>query len=98
MLSICYLGGTIKSSEQFRFKTLLFRATRGKAYVVFYPIMVYKHDLLKRDKSIEDQCVYLVFFEDGPYLRDRVTKICGSFMGSVFEVDTANIQDQVENA
>lgn len=35
---------------------------------------VYDHD---------NRIVYLVMFEDGGYIRDRVSKICGSFMESV---------------
>ncbi len=94
----CLLGGTIKSAEQLRFKTLMMRATRDKTINDFYPISVEKEDLLKRDKSIEDQMVFLVFFQDGPHLRNRVTRVCNSFMGSLFEINQGSIDQQLETS
>jgi len=30
--------------------------------------------------------VYMVVFQDGPMIRDRIQKVCDSFMGSRFEI------------
>ena len=34
----------------------------------------------------EQKVVYMVVYQDGPTIRDRVQKICDSFMGSRFEI------------
>lgn len=82
-MRIAYLGGTINRDEQMRFKKLIFRATRGKAYVQFADYQVPIDDRLRSVYGYESKLVYLVMFEDGGHLRDRVHKICASFGESV---------------
>ena len=57
-------------------KKLVFRATRGKA-LIFYQDYIIDN----RHKS-----VYIVLFQDGIQVRERITKICDSFMGQRFDV------------
>jgi len=56
---------------------LLFRITRGKTLTHF-------SENCKQGK--EQKVVYLVVYQHGSNIRDRVQKICDSFMGSRFEI------------
>lgn len=70
-----------------RFKKIIFRATRGKA-------LTYLADLEASDYSDYPgkggerrlRTVYVIIFSDGPHIRDRLQKICDSFMGNSFEI------------
>lgn len=56
---------------------MLFRITRGKALTHF------SEDFVQEKKQ---KVVYMVVYQDGAVIRDRVQKICDSFMGSRFEI------------
>ena len=66
-----------------RFKKLIFRATRGKAFTSFADYKVSPDDRMRNVNDYDNKIVYMVMFEDGGYIRDRVQKICSSFMESV---------------
>ena len=64
-----------------RFKKMVYRATRGKA-------LTYFNDL--NTKGLKDyagaldhrlRSVYVIVFQDGQHIRDKLNKICDSFMG-----------------
>ena len=67
-----------------RFKKLIFRATRGKAYTQFAEYIVPREDRMRSVYDYESKLVYIVMFEEGGHLRDRVQKICASFGESVY--------------
>ncbi len=82
-VNVAYVAGVIEQVEKDRFKKLMFRATRGKALTTF------------RDfEEVEDQnhkkgvrkTVYIVVFQEGQQLRDRILRICDSFMGQRFDL------------
>ena len=75
-----YLGGTLPREDQFRFKKLLFRTTRGKAFVNFFEMDIPQTDKLRGMSKYENKLVYICTFEEGSYLRDRITKLCSSFL------------------
>ena len=75
-VSIQFTSGTIKDEDAERLRRMLFRVTRGKALVHFSA--PFTQDRVQR-------VVYLVVFQDGNVLRDRVNKVCDSFMGSRYE-------------
>lgn len=77
-VNISFVAGTIKDGDEpIRMQRMLFRITRGKALTHFSEPFV-------QDK--QQKVVYMVVFQDGQMIRDRVTKICDSFMGSRFEI------------
>lgn len=87
-MSISFVAGTIKDSEKERMTRLLFRTTRGKA-------LTYFHDF---DQGDVKKAVYMVVYQDGSMIRDRVQKICDSFMGQRFEVPPlSNIKQEVDS-
>ena len=70
-VQISFVAGTIRGGEQERMNRMLFRITRGRALTYF-------------EDFVQDgvpKIVYMVVFQDGAMIRDRVQKICDSFMG-----------------
>jgi V-type H+-transporting ATPase subunit a len=77
------MAGTINKDETMRFKRLLFRASRGKVLSYFEPI----DEVLKDFKGkFLEKCVYVLVFEEGTHLRDKITKICDSFQGKRYHL------------
>ena len=78
MMRICYFGGLISAAEQMAFNKLLFRATRGKAYVQYYELQIRKEDrILVNSADHQNKYVYIVMFEEsGSFFKEKVRKIC----------------------
>lgn len=92
-ISIGHLAGTILKEEQERFNRLIFRATRGNAIVCFReftkPIVDYTGK-----KSMKS--VYIVIFQEGEFIRDRIIRICDSFMGTRYEIPYGGFTDKLQ--
>ena len=69
---ILVVGGVIQASEKIRLSKLCFRATRGKAFVQFYDMRLPEEDLIADGIKNSQQAVYLVLFENGGNLKERV--------------------------
>lgn len=59
-------------------KKLIFRATRGKAYTHFFDLEIDQEDRMKGYNDHKEKLVYIVVFEQGSYLKDRIEKICSA--------------------
>lgn len=90
-MRIAYFGGTINKSEQLTFKRLLFRATRGKAYSYFFDIHIPDYDRMASVRDHEDRVVYIVVFEEGGYLNEKVKRICLNVADNMFEINRYEI-------
>ena len=75
------MAGTIESSEIMNFKRLVFRATRGK--VLSYIETIDDQILTYQGRSLT-KAVYVLVFEEGHYVRDRIERICDSFQSNRF--------------
>lgn len=65
-------------------KKMLFRSTRGKAYVHFFEPEVTEKD---RDFLGQfDHLVFIVVFEEGHALMNKVKRICSSISDNLFEI------------
>ena len=69
------VGGTINRSEMLRLKKMIFRISRGKAATFFYDLMLDQNDNEKVAKRYANKNVFLVLFEDGPVLRQKICKV-----------------------
>jgi len=84
-ISIAYIAGTIEIEEKDRLKKLLFRATRGKALSYFREFEL-PRQRVKGHWIDKKKAVYIVVFQEGRQVRDKITRICDSFMGQRFEL------------
>lgn len=84
---ITHIAGTIDTDEKERLKKLLFRATRGKALTYFNDFEV-SNPLEKRShtKKVQQKSVYIVVFQEGRMIRERIVRIIDSFMGQRFDL------------
>jgi len=46
----------------------------------------------------KNKVVYIITFEEGSYLRDRLVKICSSFLEPLFEINLAEIAKELDNS
>ena len=74
-----YLGGTIQKADQIRFSRLLFRATRGMVYAKYFDMNISQNDVIRGLHDHKEKLVYIVMYEKGKFLKDRITKLCSSF-------------------
>lgn len=80
-----------------RMSRMLFRITKGKALTQF-------SEEFDSNEGVR-KVVYLIVYEGGRILQDRISKICDSFMGSRFQIaslgdglfnELANVHQQVK--
>ena len=84
-VNISNIAGTIDLDETTRLKKLLFRATRGKALTYFSEYLQPKTSTAPEKKK----AVYIVVFQEGRNLRDKIVRICDSFMGQRFDLPSS---------
>jgi len=84
-----FIAGTVKRDEMERMKKMLFRITRGKA-------LTHSEEFWQGGVvgSVE-KVAYLVVFSAAGGNKERVQKICDSFMGQRFEIPDMNTLDEV---
>jgi len=80
-LQFANIAGAILQTEKEKMKKLMFRATRGNALTFFSDFTETGFNGHQIHKT-----VYLVVFQEGVRMRERVTRICDSFMGQRFEL------------
>lgn len=80
---LTYISGAINKSECDRLSRLVFRATRGNALTITEPI---HQDLLDHAGQKLEKSIYVIIFKDGPTLREKLNKICDSFLGERFDI------------
>ena len=77
-LRFSYMGGVIRIQDQMSFKRLVFRATRGKAYATFFKYSIPIQDRMKGVSDDTTKLVYVIMFEEGGFIRQKVQKLCAS--------------------
>ena len=65
------------------FSKMIFRATRGKVLSYFSDNTFTLRDVNNKDR---DRLVYVLVFQQGDFLADRVSKICSSFTGKIYNL------------
>jgi V-type H+-transporting ATPase subunit a len=90
LVAISYLAGTIDKEEQYRFKKMVYRATRGKALTHFADI--YQQELKSYTGKIKERprVVYVILFQEGAHVREKLLRICDSFLGQRFDIPANN--------
>jgi len=73
---LTYIAGTIKDGESERMRKMLFRATRGQALTHFRQF----------EQEGVQKVAYLVVFQAMGKGKDKIQRICDSFMGQRFEI------------
>jgi V-type H+-transporting ATPase subunit a len=91
-ISIGHIAGTINKDEEFRFKKLIFRATRGNALCYFDD---FKDPIRDFYGNPVIKSVYVVIFQEGGSIREKIMKICDSFLGERFDIPAGGINEKI---
>jgi V-type H+-transporting ATPase subunit a len=75
-MAFSYVAGLIPKEENFRFKRLVFRQTRGNALTIIHDM---ESSIENFDKTKVDKSLYVVIFRDSEVLRRTVTRVCEAF-------------------
>lgn len=95
---LAILGGVIATTEENTLKRLLFRSTKGHAMLHTFDLTIDDADvLLDEAESGLRLRGYFVLFEDGHHRR-TVTRVCKSFMGSVYETSFQSVISDLQEA
>lgn len=93
-ITIGHIAGTILKEEQERFNRLIFRATRGNAIACFREFTKPVYDYFGKESM---KSVYIIVFQEGEFIRERITKICDSFMGDRYEIPHGGFTDKLQD-
>lgn len=91
-ISVGHIAGTINKDEELRFKKLIFRATRGNALCYFDDFRVPIKDFYGNECH---KSVYVVIFQEGGSIREKIIKICDSFLGERFDIPSGGVHDKI---
>jgi V-type H+-transporting ATPase subunit a len=92
VLNLANIAGVIDKIEIERLKRMIFRASRGNVLVHTIPL----------DKPIENYAgektmkdVYIVTFQEGTILRNKLTQICNSFTSDRFQLPSHSFSNKL---
>ena len=99
-MRITYLGGVLPEKELMQLRRLLIRNSRGKVFVHARSFDVPEEDRLLDPKyekfgNGDDLYVYVLAFEAGAFLTERVKRLTSCFRGEVFEVQIDSLYDDL---
>lgn len=81
VINIERVAGVVQNDETERLRKLIFRATKGKAYIYTEPFQ----DTDDRG-NVTLKTVYIITFYDGAHTRDKIYRICDSFTGQRYNL------------
>jgi hypothetical protein len=81
-----------------QFRRLIIRATRCQVYVHSFELILESSDQLIGDNYDAKKSVFVLAFQDGSVLEDKIRKIVGSFPGTNFDVKLGTLEDDLNEA
>lgn len=84
LINIERVAGVVESEEVFRFRKLIFRATKGKSFMHVEQF----HD--QDDPDAKARSVYIITYYDGAHIREKIQRICDSFAGQRYSLPETN--------
>lgn len=94
-MRILYIGGVIGTDQMPQFRRMIIRATRCQVYVHSFEIDLSPADQLIGDNYDSKKSMYVLAFQDGSVLEDKIRRIVGSFTGSTFDVKIESLDDDL---
>lgn len=91
-IAVGHLAGTINKDEELRFKKLIFRATRGNALTYFED---FNNQIRDYYGNGTQKSVYVVIFQEGSSVREKIVKICDSFLGERFDIPPGGVSEKI---
>ena len=79
VISIQHIAGIVNTTEVARLRRLIFRSTKGKSYM-------YIQQVESATDRNEERTAFVIVFWDGQIIRDKIQKICDSFVGQRYDL------------
>ncbi len=98
VMKIMYLGGIIKAEDLPNFRRLIVRATRCQVYVHSYELQLSEEDQLVGDNFDHRRHVFVLAFQQGSIMEEKIRRICGSFSQNVFDINMDTISGDIRAA
>lgn len=92
-IAVGHIAGTIDKVEEMRFKKLIFRATRGNALCYFDD---FKAPIKDYYGNVTQKSVYVVIFQEGGSMREKIIRICDSFLGERFDIPSGGVNAKIQ--
>mmetsp|Transcript_2651 Transcript_2651/g.4440 ORF Transcript_2651/g.4440 Transcript_2651/m.4440 type:complete len:175 (-) Transcript_2651:1474-1998(-) len=97
-MRIQYIGGIVSSENLTQFKRLVIRSTRCQVYVHTFEVSLASHDKLVGDNYDSRKHIFVLAFQDGSILEDKIRRVCNSFSTDCFDVRLENIVEDIQTA
>ena len=78
-----------------QFRRMIIRATRCQVYVHSFELDLKPADQLIGDTYDNKKSMYVLAFQEGSVLEDKIRRIVGSFTGSNFDVKIDTLEDEL---
>ena len=82
-----WIAGVIDKFDTLRLQMLIFRATRGKAIWITEDI---ETEILKKEGIKRSKTIYLILFQAGDFIYNKIRTICESFLSEIFDLPSDN--------
>jgi hypothetical protein len=94
-MRIIYIGGVIPSEQMPQFRRLIIRATRCQVYVHSFELSCEPADQLIGDNYDAKKSIYILAFQEGSVLEDKIRRIVGSFVSTHFDIKLETLDDDL---
>jgi len=91
---IAYMGGIIDNKSVHQLKRLVIRTTRCQVFVHSFPLNLEEQDQLIEDKDQEQKSIYVMVYQEGSILEDKIKRICNSFSDISHSVTLEELNDE----
>lgn len=75
----------------------MIRATRCQVFVHSFPLFLEPQDRLIDDNFDSKKSIYVMVYQEGSMIEDRIRRICNSFNGSFYNVTLDDLNQEHSN-
>ena len=79
-INIEHIAGVVDQTDIERLRRLIFRSTKGKSYMY-----ISAYDDQAGVENVR-RSVYIIVFQNGPHIKEKIERICDSFPGQRYEI------------
>ena len=95
---IVYVGGVIKTDQVPQFRRLVIRATRCQVFVHSFEMNLEPSDKLVSDPYDRNKSIFVLAYQEGSMLDEKIRRICGGYAEEVFEAQLETLNTEIQQA
>ena len=97
-MRIAYVGGILPSDQVPAFRRLIIRSTRCQVLVKTFELNLEPSDQLVGDTYDQKKSVFVLAYQEGTSLDDKIKRITGGYATEVFEVQLETLNSELSKA